>query len=131
MADREPIPGQHGGTRPGSGRPAGFSQSAHTDPKKTDAYSTLAQAKAHREVFKAKITEVDYRVKAGELYERGEVLRVIRTAIAVFAEQMRSLPDKLERSAGLTPAQAELAEVEVDNQLEELKAKILQVMADG
>jgi hypothetical protein len=130
MADKTPIPGQHGGTRPGAGRPVGFKQSEQ-DPRKGDYYAVLAQAKAKREVFKANMAEVEFRLKTGELYERGEVLRVIRTAIAVFAEQMRSLPDKLERAVGLTPAQAELAEVEVDNQLEELKAKILQVMADG
>jgi hypothetical protein len=125
----EPIPGQHGGPRPGAGRPKGFSQSAHADPKKTDAYSALAQARAKREVFKAALTEVEYRQKTGELYERGEVLQVIRTAVAIFAEQMRSLPDKLERSAGLTPAQAEIAENEVNVQLEELKGKLMQVMS--
>ncbi|TVR36052.1 MAG: DUF1441 family protein [Spirochaetaceae bacterium] len=130
MADREPVPGQHGGARPGAGRPAGFKQSEQ-DPRKGDYYAVLAQAKAKREVFKANMAEVEFRLKTGELYERGEVLRVIRTAIAVFAEQMRSLPDKLERSVGLTPSQAELAEIEVDNQLEELQNKIMQVLKDG
>jgi len=130
MADREPVPGQHGGTRPGASRPVGFKQSEQ-DPSKGDYYAVLAQAKAKREVFKANMAEVEFRLKTGELYERGEVLRVIRTAIAVFAEQMRSLPDKLERSVGLTPSQAELAEVEVDNQLEELQNKITQALKDG
>jgi len=128
MKDVQIIPGQHGGARPNSGPPKGTVIDGD-DP--SNPYTLLAHARAKREFYRAKLSEVEYNAKTGELYERGEVLRVIRTAIAVFAEQMRSLPDRLERSAGLTPAQAELAEVEVDSQLEDLKAKLLQVMADG
>jgi len=125
----EPTPGQHGGARPGAGRPKGFSQK-NQDPTKRDSYGVLAEAKAHREVYKAKMAEVEFRLKTAELYERAEVLRVVRTAIAVFAEQMRSLPDKLERSVGLTPAQAELAEQEVDAQLEELRSKLSRISGE-
>jgi len=123
----QPIPGQHGGARPNSG-PAKGTVIDGNDP--SNPYTLLAHAKAKREVFRAQLSEIEYKQKTAELYERGEVLRVIRTAIAVFAEQMRSLPDKLERSVGLTPSQAELAEVEVDNQLEELQNKIMQVLRD-
>jgi hypothetical protein len=117
VTDSAIIPGQHGGHRPGAGR-------KKADPSKADAYAVLAQAKAKRETYRAHLAEVEYRVKAGELYDRGEVLRVISVAVAVFAEQMRGLPDKLERAAGLTPAQAEMAEDEVNKQLHELKTQI-------
>lgn len=121
-AGKRATPGQHGGYRPGSGRKPKVQSIDGPDP-----YIALAKAKAKREIFKAHMAEVEFNLKTGELYERGEVLRVIRTAIAIFAEQMRSLPDKLERSVGLTPAQAEMAELEVDTQLEELRAKLARV----
>jgi hypothetical protein len=127
MSNATPIPGQHGGTRAGAGRPEGFSPSADS----SNQHAMLLRAKVKREFYKAQMAEVEYRLKTNELYERGEVLRVIRTAIAIFAEQMRSLPDKLERSVGLTPSQAEMAETEVDNQLEELKGKLAKAIIDA
>ena len=126
----DPIPGQHGGRRSGAGRPVGFSQKDQ-DPKKADYYSTLAKAKAKREVFKANMAEVEFRLKVGELYDRSELLRVIATSIAIFAEQIRSLPDKLERKAGITTKQAEIAEIEVDNQLDALRNRLANGLADG
>jgi hypothetical protein len=128
--DSRIVPGQHGGFRPGAGRKPGPQTRSPKNDDGKDPYRTLAIAKAKREFFKAQMAEVDYGIKAGELYERGEVLRVIRTAIAVFAEQMRSLPDKLERSVGLTPSQAELAEDEVNNQLAELQNRLAEVLRD-
>lgn len=133
--ERQIVPGQHGGYRPGAGRKPG-PQGPRSKKKKTDGvgpdpYRTLAVSKAKREMYKAHLAEIEYRLKSAELYERGEALRAIRTAVAVFAEQMRSLPDKLERAVGLTPAQAELAEEEVDNQLAELRNKLIEVLKDG
>ena len=125
IPEKQLTPGQHGGYRPGAGRKPKIESIDGPDP-----YITLAKAKAKREIFKAHMAEVEFQIKTSELYERGEVLRVIRTAIAVFAEQMRSLPDKLERSVGLTPSQAELAEDEVNNQLAELQNRIAEVLRD-
>ena len=121
VTTKKPIPaGQHGGYRPGAGRkPAGAQPIDGPDP-----YIMLAKAKAKRELYKANLTEVEFKLKTAELYERGEVLRTIRTAIAIFSEQIRSLPDKLERVAGLTPAQAQIAEDEVNTQLENLRDKL-------
>lgn len=117
---KKTIPaGQHGGYRPGAGRKP---KSEHVDGP--DPYIMLAKAKAKRELYKANLTEVEFKLKTAELYERGEVLRTIRTAIAIFSEQIRSLPDKLERVAGLTPAQAQIAEDEVNTQLENLRDKL-------
>lgn len=128
------VPGKQGGYRPGAGRKPGVPQSERSKKAKQeigdgpDPYVTLAKAKAKRETFRAHLTEIELRQKSGELYERGEVLRVIRTTIAIFAEQMRSLPDKLERAVGLTPSQAELAEAEVDAQLVELRNKLTEIL---
>lgn len=116
--------GQHGGSREGSGRKAG------TKIADNNAYTVLANAKAKRENFKARLTEIEYRERVGELYHRDEILSTISTVVAVFTEQMRSLPDKLERQAGLTPSQAEMAEDEINTQLEDLRFKLLSVL-DG
>jgi len=73
----------------------------------------------------SQLKHLEYRQKAGELYERAEVMRTFTTAVAVFAEQMRTIPDLLERNAGLTPDQAVKAEEVINTQLAELKAKLL------
>lgn len=44
---------------------------------------------------------------------------------------MRSVPDMLERKAGLQPRQAELAAEEIDKQLEELKRRLMLVLEDA
>ena len=123
------IAGQHGGARKNAGRRKGTGASKKTlDQVKThpsaDPYIVLTKAKAKRETFRAALTELEYRHKAGDLCEVQEALRVISTAIAVFTEQVRSIPDHLERAAGLTPAQAAIAEDEINNQLLELQARL-------
>jgi len=115
----EQVLGQHGGKRPGAGRPKG-SQSGSMTP-----YEALARARAKREIYKAHMAEMEFQIARKDLYRRDDILRVITTTIAIFAEQIRSLPDKLEREGGLTPKQAEIAEREVDNQLEEIRSKLI------
>lgn len=126
---REPTPGQHGGYRPGAGAKKGVSVPRTVDG--SNHYAVLAAAKAKREMYRAALTEIEFKQKAGELYDRSEVLRVIATAIAVFAEQIRSLPDRLERQAGISPGQAEIAEEEVNTQLVELRNRLVQGLAAG
>ena len=124
-ADIKPTPGKHGGARPGSGR----------KPKSTgdanDPYLLLARAKAKKETFLAHHEELNFKRAAGQLFDRDQVMRVFTTTVATFAEQMRSVPDLLERKAGLTPKQAEMTADEIDTQLEELRRRLMQVFADG
>lgn len=126
----EPTTGKHGGARPGAGRKPGVPQK-NFEGQGGDPYVLLAKAKAKRESYKAALTEIEYKHKAGELYDRGEVLRVIATSIAVFAEQIRSLPDKLEREAGASPQQATKAEKEIDTQLEALQSRLIEGVTSG
>ena len=129
MTERAPTPGQHGGYRPGAGRkPKSEKAISQTG---SDPYLVLAQAKAKRETYRAHLSELEFRRETGELYRRDEALRAITTTIAVFTEQMRALPDKLEREAGITGAQAEIAERVIDAQLEALKDKIVSAVSDG
>ena len=129
MTDRAPTPGQHGGYRPGAGRkPKSEKAISQTG---SDPYLVLAQAKAKRETYRAHLSELEFKRETGELYRRDEVLRAITTTIAVFTEQMRAIPDKLEREAGITASQAEISERVVDAHLEELKTRILHEVTGG
>lgn len=123
--ESKPQPGKHGGARPGAGR----------KPKSTgdanDPYLLLARAKAKKETFLAHQEELNFKRAAGQLYDREQVMQVFTTTVATFAEQMRSIPDMLERKVGLTPKQAEMAADEIDAQLEDLRRRLMQVIADG
>ena len=81
--------------------------------------------------YEGTLRRLELETARGELYQRDEVIRVITTTIAVFTEQMRALPDKLEREAGINGAQAEVAERVIDSQLEDLKSKILTAVNGG
>lgn len=109
----------HGGARQGAGRPKKYTGDG------SDPYMLLARAKAKRETHKAQIAELEYKKMAGDLALMSEVMQLYTTTVAVFAEQMRSLPDMLERKAGLTPAQAEMAADFVDEQLEQLELRLV------
>lgn len=78
-----------------------------------------------RHHFDAELKALELRRRAGELCELDEVMRTFTTAVAVFAEQMRSVPDILERKAGITPKQAETAAEAIDTQLEDLRGRLL------
>jgi hypothetical protein len=106
-----------GGARPGAGRPRKEEQ--------RDDVAAFHRARTRKESALAQIREYEAGERGGQLYDRGEVLRVIATTVAVFAEQLRSLPDSLERRAGLNPGQCELVERVVDGELEALRERLL------
>ena len=89
----ELILGQHGGTRPGAGRPAGA---------KAEIYEKLARAKAKRESYRALMAEMEYRQKAGELIPVAVHERELAAVLKVVAVTIESLPDVLERDAGIS-----------------------------
>jgi hypothetical protein len=107
----------HGGRRPGAGRPAKATQ--------RDDIAEFHRARTRKENALADLRELEAGEGAGRLYDRNEVLRVIAVTIAIFAEQLRSLPDLLERRAGLTAAQCDLLERLVDTELEALRERLL------
>ena len=107
----------HGGRRANAGRPAKAAQ--------RDDIAEFHRARTRKEAALAELRELEAGERAGRLYDRGEALRVIAVTIAVFAEQMRSLPDSLERRAGLTPEQAEVVEHTVNAELEALRERLL------
>ena len=119
---RKSTPG-HGGARPGAGRKPKTDQ--------VDAYAVLAKAKAKQMMFKAHREELAYHKEAGEVYERAQVLQTFATTLAILAEQVRAIPDLLERRAGATPRQCELAAEEIDTQLEAARKALMSVLGEG
>ena len=113
----------HGGRRPGAGRP--------TKDAQQDNIAEFHAARTRKEGALADLRRMEADTKAGELYDRGEVLRVIATTIAVFAEQVRGIPDKLERENGLTGRQAEAAERVIDDHLEMIRDRLLAIVPKG
>jgi len=101
----------HGGARKNSGRKPG--------PTATDAQKFIA-ARARKEAALADLREMEVRVRAGELMIAEEVATAISTANARIAQSLLSLPDNLERRAGLTPQQAEAAEAAIHAMMEGL-----------
>jgi hypothetical protein len=68
----------------------------------------------------AQRAEFDLEIKRGEFLPRDAYRRASATAFAKVASTIRSLPDNLERKAGLEPATVDLVEQIVDSTLDEL-----------
>ena len=90
-----------GGKRPGAGRKAGPTASAH------EKYMT---ARAAKEAALARIRQAEADQAERLLIPASEVESVVGTAFSSVAQALLNLPDKLEQDAALTPEQAEIAE---------------------
>lgn len=98
---------RRGGARPGAGR-----KPKTDDP--SDPYILHAKARAKHEAYKANLAEQEFKKRAGELLDRAKVEQAAATMLAAVAQTLRSIPDNLERMAGLTPKQAEECERIID-----------------
>ena len=87
--------------------------------------ASLLSPADRRHHFDAELKALELRRRAGELCELDEVMQLYATTVAVFAEQMRSVPDILERKAGITPKQAETAADAIDEQLEAVRSRLM------
>lgn len=101
-------PNKRGGARQGSGRPKGFS------PEKIDAYTELAQAKAKRERFRAELEELKYLKEVGSVVLVTDYELALAKALKSVAVTLESLPDVLERDAGISGEAVEKAQVIID-----------------
>lgn len=71
-----------------------------------------------KDFWDARLKEIEVNRREGELGSVIEFQRAFSVAVAVLCESLRSLPDKLERKAGITGKQAALAEEEINSALE-------------
>lgn len=106
------IPG-HGGARERAGR--------KTDEENaTPALVLYNESRARKEAAQASMAELDLGVKAGQLLQRDAIKSASSIAFASFVQQMRSLPDNLEREFGISPLVAEQIGKAIDEALADL-----------
>ena len=118
---RKSTPG-HGGVRAGQGRPKGV-----TVGSTASSYERLAKAKAEREEYRAMLTEMEYRQKAGELIPVAVHERELAAVLKVVAVTIESLPDVLERDAGITGLAVERAQMTCDRVRESIYKRLLEL----
>ncbi len=114
----------NGGKRRGAGAKPGNKNAAKKSASREDAYERLAKAKADHEEYKAELARLKLREQAGEVCRVDGVSRFFATTIAVLTDNLRSVPDKAERSAGLNPDQAVLVLGLINDALAECKAAL-------
>lgn len=114
-----PIPGQHGGARPGAGRKP---KSQMADPN--DPHRTLTIAKARREMYKAGLAEIELQQARGELVQAEDVRQTWAASLKRIALAMETLTDVIERDAGLSPEQAQVFEGAIDRVRAQLYASL-------
>ena len=101
----------HGGKRPGAGRKAG--------PASTDA-ARFVKARADKEQALARLREAEAGERERRLIPVEEVQEVVGRAFGTVSNALQSLPDDLERAAGLDPDQAELVERTIHQAMDSL-----------
>lgn len=116
------IPNARGGLREGAG----------SNPKgllyvKAQEARDLDSARAKNEGIKAAINDIKLRVESKQWVNRSDVSEEMSKAVAAFAQTMRSLPDKLERKHGLSPAIASVVSEVIDEALNSLADEFAKV----
>ena len=120
----------HGGKRPGAGRPKG-SRTASSAPigrppkaEQNDAYTVLAKAKAKRETYRAHLEELKYKEAARDLIPVREHELALASAFKLVAAVLETLPDILERDAGITGVAAHKMQEIIDNLRNDLYSRL-------
>ena len=98
----ETLSNTRGGHRPGAGR--------KPKQEQRDDIARFNKARALKEESLARLRQAEADEREGRLLRADEVAEAAALAHAAVAQALLSLPDTLERTAGLTPVQAEMAE---------------------
>ena len=116
MVAKKLAPLQLGGARPGAGRkPADYVPS--------DDRLDYEAARARNESAKADLNELDLAVKRGEYVPRAEVQAATATALSALSQTLRSVPDNLERTLGLSPDTAQEVGRQIDAALDDMATR--------
>lgn len=114
----------HGGYRPGAGRkPEGHEPSADRNDYEA--------ARARNESAKADLNEHELAVKRGEYVPRVVGQEAAATALSVLAQTLRSIPDNLERTLGVTPDVAAAVGEQIDQVLDDLANRFERMYLDA
>ena len=113
MVAKKLAPLQLGGARPGAGRkPADYVPS--------EDRLDYEAARARNESAKADLNELELAIKRGEYVPRAEVQAATATALSALSQTLRSVPDNLERTLGITPELAQEVGVQIDAALDDV-----------
>ena len=113
MVAKKLAPLQLGGARPGAGRkPADYVPS--------EDRLDYEAARARNEAAKADLNELELAIKRGEYVPRAEVQAATATALSALSQTLRSVPDNLERTLGITPELAQEVGVQIDAALDDV-----------
>lgn len=116
MVAKKLAPLQLGGARPGAGRkPADYVPS--------DDRLDYEAARARNESAKADLNELDLAIKRGEYVPRAEVQAATATALSALSQTLRSVPDNLERTLGLSPDTAQEVGRQIDAALDDMATR--------
>ena len=116
MVAKKLAPLQLGGARPGAGRkPADYVPS--------DDRLDYEAARARNESAKADLNELDLAIKRGEYVPRAEVQAATATALSALSQTLRSVPDNLERTLGLSPDIAQEVGLQIDAALDDMATR--------
>lgn len=116
MVAKKLAPLQLGGARPGAGRkPADYVPS--------DDRLDYEAARARNESAKADLNELDLAIKRGEYVPRAEVQAATATALSALSQTLRSVPDNLERTLGLSPDIAQEVGRQIDAALDDMATR--------
>lgn len=116
MVAKKLAPLQLGGARPGAGRkPADYVPS--------DDRLDYEAARARNESVKADLNELDLAIKRGEYVPRAEVQAATATALSALSQTLRSVPDNLERTLGLSPDIAQEVGRQIDAALDDMATR--------
>ena len=116
MVAKKLAPLQLGGARPGAGRKP-------VDYVPSDDRLDYEAARARNESAKADLNELDLAVKRGEYVPRAEVQAATATALSALSQTLRSVPDNLERTLGLSPDIAQEVGRQIDAALDDMATR--------
>ena len=80
-------------------------------------------ARARNESAKADLNELDLAIKRGEYVPRAEVQAATATALSALSQTLRSVPDNLERTLGLSPDIAQEVGRQIDAALDDMATR--------
>ena len=124
MVAKKLAPLQLGGARPGAGRkPADYVPS--------DDRLDYEAARARNESAKADLNELDLAIKRGEYVPRAEVQAATATALSALSQTLRSVPDNLERTLGLSPDTAQEVGRQIDAALDDMATRFEELTAQA
>lgn len=116
MVAKRMAPLQLGGARPGAGRkPADYVPS--------EDRLDYEAARARNESAKADLNELELAIKRGEYVPRAEVQEATATALSALSQTLRSVPDNLERTLGISPELAQEVGMQIDAALDDVATR--------